>query len=327
MTHEPGAAPARRSRSVPVRHRIEFAAFRVVRSILSALPASLADRIGSGLGAFAGIVLRLRRDVVEGNLAHAFPDQGPRWRRRVAVASYRHLVREAVSTFRMGTMTAADVRARTFMHGDFEELEAAIRSGSGAVIVSGHLGNWEMAGASGAVRGIPMDAVALVQANLLFDHEIVETRQRLGMRVMPRGAAHRLVLKSLREGRAPGLVADQNVRKGGVFVDFFGVPASTAKGPALFALRTGAPLFFGVAIRRPGHDPSWDVHVERVPVESTGDLDEDIRVVTQAHTAVLERWVRAHPEQYFWQHKRWKTRPGSELDAIEPEGTDLPSRP
>lgn len=313
-----------------VRHRIEFAAFRLVRGVLALLPASLADRVGSALGTLAGSVLRIRRGVVDRNLARAFPDADPSWRSRVARDSYRHLVREAVATFRMGTMTPRDVLERTTVHGEFDAMVEAGTRGDGALIVTGHIGNWEIGGAAAAVRGIPVDAVALVQANLLFDREIVETRGRLGMRVMPRGSAHRLVLRSLREGRVPALVADQNVRRGGVFVDFFGIPASTAKGAALFALRTGAPIFFGVAIRRDGADPHWDVHVERIPVVPTGDLDADVRRVTQTHIAALERWVRRHPEQYFWHHKRWKTRPsasGEEDAAASPVGTDLPRGP
>ena len=294
-----------------LKHRLEYAAFRFLRGVLSILPARVADDLGGMLGGFVGTLLRIRRDVVDENLRLAFPDKDDAWRRKVGRASYRHLVREGVATFRMGSTDRDEILARTTVHGDFEELMAAVDAGTGAIIVTGHLGNWEIGGASVAVRGVPVDAVALVQANHLFDREIVETRGRLGMTVMPRGHAHRLALKSIRAGRVPALVADQNARKGGVFVDFFGIPAATAKGAAVFALRTGAPIFLGVSIRRPLPSMAYDVHLQRIPTEATGDMDADVERVTQAHTAALEAWVRRHPEQYFWQHKRWKTRPSS----------------
>ncbi len=297
---------------VTLAHRVEYAAFRVLRGLLNLLPHRVADGIGGAVGTLAGSILRIRRSVVDENLARAFPDESPEWRARTARESYRHLVREVIATFRLGTLDREKILARTHIHGDFEEMIRRGTSGEGAIIVTGHMGNWEIGGAASSVRGIPVDAIALVQANLLFDRDIVETRRRLGLNVITRGRAARQAMESIRAGRVPAIVADQNVRKRGVFVDFFGVPASTAKGTALFHLRTGAPLFAGVAVRRPPPSVEYDIHVERIEVEPTGELEEDVRRVTQAHIAFLEKWVRRHPEQYFWQHKRWKTRPPDE---------------
>ena len=163
-----------------LKHRIEYAAFVLLRGFLSLLPARIADELGGMLGGFVGTLLRIRRDVVDENLRLAFPDENDRWRRRVGRASYRHLVREAIATFRMGSTDRETILARTTLHGDFEGLMAAVKAGNGAIIVTGHLGNWEIGGASVAVRGVPVDAVALVQANHLFDREIVETRGPTG---------------------------------------------------------------------------------------------------------------------------------------------------
>lgn len=302
------------SRPVTARHRIEYAAFVALRTIVRALPTSWALGLGEVLGWVAGVVFRVRRAVVDQNLAAAFPDE-PRGRRAaIARGSYRHLGREAVAMFRLGGHMRDWVLASTSVDG-LEPLLEAVGRGQGGIVVTGHLGSWEMGGAAIAVRGAPVDAVALVQGNPLFDHDLVETRRKLGMEVIRRGDASKAVLRSLRSGRVPALVADQNARKAPVFIDFFGRPAATFRGPALFALRTGAPLFVGICVRVGRHPQRYRIVLEEVAIEVSGDLDDDVERLTQAHAAILEGWVRRFPEQYFWQHKRWKTRPESETHA------------
>lgn len=299
------------SRPVTFRHRLEYAGFRLLKGALTLLPEAVALGIGEALGWVAGRVLGIRRDVVDGNLALAFPERDVAWRRRVASRSWRHLGREGAALFRMGALGPDEVRDATTVEG-LELLEAALARGTGAIIVTGHLGSWEIGGAAVAVRGVPVDGVALVQANPLFDADLVESRNALGMRIVARGNAPREVLRSLAGNRVPALVADQNARRGGVFVDFFGHPAATYRGPALFSLRTGAPIFVGVCLRTSRHPQRYRVVLEPVSVEESGDLEADVARLTAAHTAVLERWVRRAPEQYFWPHKRWKTRPDGE---------------
>lgn len=150
--------------------------------------------------------------------------------------------------------------------------------------------------------------MALRQANPLFDRELVRTRQNLGMRVVYRGDAPREVLRALREGRPVALLGDQNPIRGGIPVDFFGRPAHTARGPAVLALRSDAPLFLAAALALHGEGPRYRVEFEEVRAERRGDLDTDVRRLVQAYTHRLEEWVRRHPEQYFWHHKRWKER-------------------
>lgn len=294
-----------------LRHRLEYALFRMARRILILLPERVALGFGSLVGRLLHSVLPVRRDVVRENLERAFPDRSPEWRDGVAAASYRHLGREAVATFRLAAASAETVVERTVVHG-LEELERSRSEGDGAIIVTGHLGNWEIGGAAVAARGLPVDAVAFRQRNPLFNEDLIESRAGLGMRVIIRGQASRAALESIGEGRVPAFVGDQNAGERGLFVDFFGVPASTARGPAVFSRRTGAPIFLGVALAKPGRPHRYEVHIEEVPFEPTGDVAADVRRLTAAHTAMLERWVREAPEQYFWLHKRWKTRPAGE---------------
>jgi len=300
-----------------VRHALEYALFRVLAGLLGVVPEALAQRAGTLMGLFAGTVLRIRRGDVDRHLALAFPDRDRRWRNRVARGSYAHLGREAVAILRLAGMGAKDVLARTSVD-DFQMLEAAVAEGKGAVLVTGHLGNWEVAGAALAARGMPLDAVTKGMANRRFGEDLERTRTRLGIHVVDMSVAPKEVLRSLRRGRVVAMLADQNAREQGVFVPFFRVPAATFRGPALFALRAGAPMFVGYCLREPGWPPRYRLHPARVDFVPSGDLEADVARLTEIHAAALEEGVRMAPEQYFWHHRRWKTRPPQEPPGATP---------
>jgi len=313
-SREPPTAPPRAPRPLSdraLRHRAEYALFRLLSAILLAVPEAVALRAGAFLGRVAGSVLRLRRRVVDANLRMAFPERPAAWRRRVARSSYAHLGREAAAMFRMSGMDPASIVVRTEVEG-LDALRDALAEGKGVVLLTGHLGSWEMGGAAIAAHGFPVVGVAKPMANRRFDADLTAARERLGMEIVDTGAAPKRALRALGEGKVVGLVADQNAGRNGLFVPFFGRLASTHRGPALFAVRAGAPLFVGSCIRLPGSTQRYRIHVERVPAPGTGDAERDVQLLTEAHTAVLERAVREAPEQYFWQHKRWKTRPAPE---------------
>ncbi|HKJ93482.1 MAG TPA: lysophospholipid acyltransferase family protein [Longimicrobiales bacterium] len=285
-------------------HRVEIGAVHALRLAVRGLGRRGGDLLGRALGGLA-YRLGIRRDVVLEHLRRAFPDRDERWIARTARASYSHLGREAAIMLRLLDADAGTIRAMTEVEG-LDAVRAALDEGNGVVVVTGHLGNWEIGGSALAVRGIPIDGVAQQQSNPLFEALLQQARDRLGMRIIERSRASREALRSLRAGRLVAFVADQDGRGSGVFVPFMGRPASTHRGPALMALRTGAPMFFGSALRTLG-----GYHVRLVPVEAdrSGPTDEAVRRLTAAFTAVLEEQVRRMPGQYFWQHKRWKTRP------------------
>jgi len=293
---------------VTLKHRLEYLGFRAARETLSLLPEFAARAFGSTLGWLAGSVFGVRRRVVRENLERALPELSDAERRRIAAASWRHLGREAVATFRLSSETPESIRARTEFASGWEEFEAHAASGRGAILLTGHFGNWEIAGAAVAARGYEMDAVATRQRNPLFNRDLVNTRARLGMEIVVRDDAPRRLLRSLRAGRVAGIVGDQNVAVGGIPITFMGHEAPTARGAAVFALRTGVPLYAGVAVSQPGGRWRYRITMEEVTIEPSGDFDTDVQRLTQAHTDVLERAVREHPEQYFWPHKRWKQR-------------------
>lgn len=306
-------------------HRIEYLLTRAVTAVLRLLPERFGLGLCGGIGWLAGAVLRVRRSVVDDNLAIAFPERTRAWRARVARASYAHLGREFGVLLRTSLVDPERVRAgieqRTWFadeasEGAFTWICERSQRGEGTIIVTGHLGNWEVGGSALAIRGLPLCAVAVGQANPLFDARLRETRARLGIELLGKSEAATRVTGALTSGKAVGLVADQNAREAGVSVQFFGRAASTARGAALFALRSGSPLVLTMALREPGWPQRYRIHLEPLEWEASGDLEADLLTLTQAHTSVLERYVRSAPEQYLWQHKRWRgstaPRPGVE---------------
>jgi Kdo2-lipid IVA lauroyltransferase/acyltransferase len=289
-------------------HWLEYVLVLKARAFDRLLGPRLAGGIAAAMGRLAYRPLGIRRAVVEDQLRRAFPHRDDAWIQRTARAAYEHLGREGMMLLRLSRLGREDVLAATEVHG-LDRLEAAVAAGTGAVLVTGHFGNWEIGGASVAARGVPLDVVAQRQANPHFDGLINRARERLGMTVIRRGGATKGALRSLRAGRVVALVADQDARRSGVFVPFFGRPASTHRGPAVLALRSGAPVFMGTAVRR--DDGGYRVTIRPVPVPGpdTGEADERAGRLTAELAAALESAVREEPGQYLWHHRRWKTRP------------------
>ena len=294
---------------------MEYALARALETAVAALPERTADAFGRRLGA-AAYRTGIRRRTVEENLRLAFPEAPEEWRRSVARGAYEHLGREAAAMLRLSRLDPRAVVERTVTRG-WEEMEAALAEGNGCILATGHYGNWEIAAATVASRGVPIAAIVRRQGNPLVNRRLDETRRRLGVETISQREALLKVPRALRGNGVVGIVGDQDARKAGVFVPFFGVPASTHRGPALFALRFGAPVFACVARRLPGPAVRYEVSGTRVSVPRTGDQEADVRALTAELAARLEASIREAPEQYFWFHRRWKSRPRAEPEAAE----------
>jgi len=292
-------------------HRTQQLAYRIVLGVLRRVPERLALRIGAGVGWTLGVVFGFRRKIVQEHLRIAFPDKDESWRRNLLHASYRHLGREGLATFLLSGLSEEDILARTEVEG-LEALQEAVSLGRGVILVTGHFGNWEIGGAGLALRDIPLDMIVQRQRNPLFDVDLNRNRARLRLGLIMRGVAPKETLRALKKGRVVGIAGDQNVRRSSLFVDFFGKKAATARGIALFALRAGSPVFLGVSRRLEGEVARYRWSIRPVEFTPTGDTDEDVLRLTQAHTKLLEEEILRTPDQYLWQHRRWKTRPPGE---------------
>ena len=289
-------------------HRAEFTALRAVVSTLGALDWETAGNIGARIGALGYRPLGIRRGVVERQIAAAFPELAEADVRRIALGAYENLGRSSIEAAILPRLGPNAVLDKFEGADDYDIVEEARSKGRGLIFVTGHLGNWELAGAYVAARGIPLDAIARRMKNPLFDRYLTETRSQIGMHVVHDSEAVRRTPRSLREGRAVAFLSDQGVLGlASTFVPFFGRPAKTPRGPAVFALRLDVPVVFGAAVRQPSG--KYRLVFERVAVEDTGDRDRDVDAIVARYTAALERWVRRYPEQYFWHHRRWRRQP------------------
>jgi KDO2-lipid IV(A) lauroyltransferase len=288
-----------------LRHALEHVAFRVARGGAGVVPELLADSAGAVLGRTIGSLLRVRRADVDRHLAWAFPDASTEWRRRTAVACYAHFGREAAVLLRAGTWTPEAIRERTTMQG-FEGFAEAVAAARGVVLLTGHLGNWEIGGAAIAARGIALDVVGKGMSNRRFQEDLFATRSRLGMRVIEMGDATKEAPRALAKGRVVAMLGDQQAHRGGIVVPFFGRRASTSRGSALFALRAGAPVFVGFCVRDQGREPRYTLTFDRLPMIPTGDAEADVVKLLRAYGKALEEAIKRAPHQYFWHHRRWK---------------------
>ena len=288
-------------------HKAEFALARVLEKAVSAMPERASDSFGRNVGRLVH-KMGIRLDVVDENLRLAFPEKDDAWIAEITRKTYEHLGREAAAMMRLSKLDPRAVVERTIPVG-WDQMEAALGEGRGVLLVTGHYGNWEVAAATVAARGVPIAAIVRRQGNRLVDERLQSLRRQLGVETIYQSAAPSRVPRVLRANGVVGIVGDQNARRAGILVPFFGRPASTHRGPALFALRLNAPVFSCIARRLPGDDVRYEIAGERVDVTRTGDLETDVTALTAELALRLEKQVRIAPEQYFWFHKRWKGAP------------------
>ncbi|HEX8671066.1 MAG TPA: lysophospholipid acyltransferase family protein [Longimicrobium sp.] len=290
-----------------------------METAVATLSEGAADAVGRRVGRIVH-GMGVRRKVVESNLRLAFPQADEAWIERTVRASYEHLGREAAAILRLSKLDPQAVIERTDVTEDWPKLQAALSEGRGVLLVTGHYGNWEIAAAAVAARGVPIAAIVRRQGNRLVDERLDALRRKLGVETIYQSEAPSRVPRVLRKGGIVGIVGDQDARRAGVFVPFFGRPASTHRGPALFALKLRAPVFACVARRLPGGAVRYVVAGQQIVTERTGELETDVRTLTAALAARLEAEVREAPEQYFWFHRRWKSKPPPEPAPAE-QGT------
>lgn len=301
-------------------HRVEYAALRGAVAMLRLVGFRAAGRVGEAIGGLGARPLGIRYAVVERHLRAAFPELSAEQRTKLAIESYRHLGRTTIETALLPDFTPQRIIDLFDSVDGWSLVEEGLARGKGLIAVTGHIGNWELGGSYVAARGIRVEAIARHMANPMFDRYLTETRERIGMRIVHDEDAVRRVPRALRNGDLVAMVMDQGaVGLASSWVPFFGRLAKTPRGPAVFALRLGTPLLFAAAIRKP--NGKYHLGFEPIDTERTSaGLEADVDRIVAEYTRVLERWVRAYPEQYFWQHRRWKhQRPGTPPELGEPQ--------
>ena len=296
------------AKSPTLSHRLEYAGTRAVVGVLRLLGWRGASWVGGRIARLVYKPLGIRGGVVERQIAAAFPGQSPAAVVSLAGRSYESLGRTSIETATMPGTSAKEILERVERVEGWEFVERGLAQGTGVILVTGHLGNWELGGAYFAARGVPIDVVARGMANPIFEAYVNRTRRKIGMEVIHDKDAVRRTPRSLRDNRCVAFVSDHDaLGLASTFVPFFGRPAKTPRGPAVFALRFAVPVLFVAIVRE--RSGKYAVLIEPVPVHPTGDREADIDAIVLAYTQMLERYVRQYPDQYFWQHRRWRRQP------------------
>ncbi len=294
-----------------MKNYLEFIVFKFFVLLARFLPFKIIQRLGRLFGIFMFNFIPYRKKIAFENLRKSFPEKSDEEIKKILKLAYVNL---GITLFEF--MGFANLRISDFddlvRFENFDIVAEALEKGKGLILMSGHFGNWELSAiATGIKIGKPLNVIVKKQRNKLVDHEINKWRCWFGNKIIPMEKAFRESLRILSEGGIVALLADQSAPKEGLYVNFFGRPASTFAGPALMSIRSGAPIVMGFAIREKNY--RYRIVFEKIDFTSSGDENETIIKLTQLHTSTLEKYIRLYPDHWLWFHRRWKHQPPSEM--------------
>jgi KDO2-lipid IV(A) lauroyltransferase len=295
-----------------MRETLEFWLVLVVARTLGWLPRGLSRRIADGLAWSVYRGLGRLRQVGLRNLEMALPELSAEERDRTLRGVFQHLGWQLVEFCRMARYTPENTSDWIRTEG-LNNYQAAKIRGKGVLIVTGHLGAWELSSFYHSLMGHPMSMVIRRLDNRRLDEFVNGIRCMHGNRVLHKDDFARGLLRSMREGDTVGILMDTNMTPPqGVFVEYFGRQACAASGLARVALKTGAAVLPGFMLWEPG-EQKYVLHFgPELTFARTADAEADIVSATQECTRAIESWVRRYPDQWLWIHRRWKTRPPGE---------------
>ena len=300
----------------PVIARCEYLLFMALFSFLRALPFRVAFRVGEGIGWLLYHCDRRHRRVGLLNLSIAFPQKSKAEHLAILRESLFNLGRMVAEFCHMHTLTPETVQERIAFT-DFAQWQEIVTKAqkTGAVILTAHFGNWELLAYSHAHYGFPIRIIHRSLRNPLVDAVIVRERERSGNKVIRKTAAGMEVVRALRKKSFVAVAIDQNSSgRMGLFVPFFSRLASTSGGAAGLVLASGVPVIPAFPLREQG---TWKHRIiVGQPIEPvrTGNQEEDVRLLTEKFSTIVQQMVEQYPDHWLWIHKRWKRRPDGEAE-------------
>ncbi len=296
----------------PVQARIEYTGITAVTAALRAMPLERAVRAGARLGGWAMNFDRPNRPIALKNLEIAFPEMTPADRLNILRKMYRSWGRMLAEWTHLPELSRANIEQVATYEGKENWDEAERRSnGHGILVLTAHFGNFELLPIAQSIYGYRLAIVHRPLRNPLIDAAIRAERVKYGNRIIERKAGGREVMRMLRQNWMIAIALDLDVRKG-VFVDFFGTPASTSDGVARISLASGAPVMPAFMVRE---GDSVHHKIKILPAffpEKTRNREALVRQYTQLYSDTVEQVIREHPDHWNWIHRRWKTRPQGE---------------
>ncbi|MDR3665629.1 MAG: lysophospholipid acyltransferase family protein [Ignavibacteriaceae bacterium] len=285
--------------------RIEYILFIGLSRFVRIIGLKLSRRLAYLLAAFFYYIVPIRKSTVKENLRRAFPDFSKSSINKIAFGSYRSFCITLVEILYLPSISREELKS-SVTYSEIPLIKRRYNEGNGLIFLGAHYGNWEYIALTVALHlEIPITVIVKSQRNTFVTKWLDAMRVKWGNKIVPLGISIRQVYKELKEKRIVAMVADQRGPSDGIRIDFMGRKASVFAGPALLAMKTGAPIMFGVTIRQP--DFSYKAEIEFINIEDLPEEEElKIAELSQRHAAVLEKYIRKFPEQWFWMHKRWK---------------------
>jgi KDO2-lipid IV(A) lauroyltransferase len=301
----------------PLRQTIEALALRALGALARSLSLERAGDLGAILGRGAHALLARRRRIATENLLQSMgPDPGGEPASVVTRRVFEQIGRSFLEFLALPAHGREGLLSRVDFVG-FEPAAAWAREGRGAVLLTGHFGNWELLGAAVGMRYGKVTYLLPRQTNPKSDAYLNEVRRRLGIVPIPIGSGMRAAARALRSGAFLGMLPDQDARRVGIHVPFFGRPASTPSGPARLAWSARVPILLAV-LERTGRGRFRARALRILTPDWERDRDEEIYRLTAEVTGALEEAIRERPDQWYWIHRRWKTPPPSAAHSEPP---------
>jgi len=289
------------------KHHIENHFVLIIKRFGRNLSVSRRRFLGRIIGRIVCILFPYRKKVMLENLTHAFPQRDRRWLKTIASRTYVHFMQVLLDFFPVYALDSIKTE-KMFRVVNQELLENSLAQKRGVCLVLFHFGNWEALCHWIAVNGYPVRAIAQKMRNPYVDRLVKESREQYGLTtISPRTSSRDMILQ-LKQNKLLLIVADQDAKHRGIFIDYFGRPSSTYRGPATLALRAHCPLLIAnCLLDERGH---YNISFEEISLEyPRGGQESPIHYITQKYTRKFEELIRQHPEQYLWFHRRWKTKP------------------
>lgn len=284
----------------------EFAV-KLMGACVSRLPNSLALVVGAGFGRLAFWFAATERCRACEQLRRSLNISDNRRATVIAKRCFENLGKNVVEFLRFPCMDAAQLQRIVIFEGA-SHIEAALARGKGAIILTGHFGNWELLAASISAQVAPLTPIVRELRSARLNTLVSSYRAQAGYATIDRDTGLRSALRCLKRNQLLGIVADVDTKVKGVFVDFFGKPAYTPYSPVAIALKTGAAILPSFIVRQP--DGTHRAIIEPpLALERAAVNEEELVVNTQKFTKIIEGYIRRYPEQWVWMHERWKTSP------------------
>jgi KDO2-lipid IV(A) lauroyltransferase len=293
--------------------RAVYVAARLVSVAMHAFPVNTNLQTAKFFGSCLFAIDRRHRERALANLRRSFPEMPERQRARLARRSMQQMVMLFVEVLFTTRLIRLDTWAQYVELENFRDvLDMLLRRERGLILLTGHYGNWEILGYVLATLGFETVSIARPLDNPYVSKFLFDVRERTGQRIIAKKGATPEVQAALDQRGAVGFIADQNAGTKGVFVDFFGRKASTYKSIGLVAMEYEVPVVIGYA-RRVNDRFHFQCGAQDIIYPQDWKSQPDpLRYITERYTQAIENIVRVDPGQYWWLHRRWKTRPKGE---------------